>query len=369
MVDQSGSGLSGGILLAPLSVLPDASLNAECPTYLLDTAITPLAHFFVRNNGGLPSIEASELKTWTIAIDGKVDKPQRFRLPELRERFETVSVTAVLECAGNGRSAFEPKTDGLQWSRGAVACLEWTGVRLADVLRHCGVSPDAIYTGHHSRDKAPNGSEPALSRGLPLAKALAEETLLAFEVNGEPLGLLHGGPLRVVAPGFPGSAWQKWVERIELRDRVHDGAKMNGTDYRLPSRPILPGEPVGEATFLVIEAMPINSVITFPADGSVHEAGTNVEVRGFAWCGDHSVAGVSISIDGGRMWQSAELEPEAHRFAWRRFRKWIPLHQQETEIIARATDSSGQVQPLGTAAWNPRGYCNNGTHKVRLRTG
>jgi DMSO/TMAO reductase YedYZ molybdopterin-dependent catalytic subunit len=209
----------------------DSALNAEASPELLDAAITPLESFFVRNNGWLPDELHGDRDAWTLSIDGEVERPANFTLLKLRENFETVSVTAVLECAGYGREGYDPPTDGVPWGRGPVGCARWTGVRLADVLRACGVKPSAIYTGHHSADVQTDGSgRAAISRGIPIAKAMTPETLLAFEMNGEPLSFLHGAPLRMVAPGFPGSAWQKWLARIELRDREHDGEKMRGTD-------------------------------------------------------------------------------------------------------------------------------------------
>ena len=350
-----------------LRVFEDSALNAEAAPALLDPAITPISSFFVRNNGWLPAEPSADRGEWALAIGGEVGRPATWPLRKLRESFETVTVTAVLECAGFGRAGFDPPTDGVPWGRGPVGCARWTGVRLADLLRASGVKPSAVYTGHHSADLLADGSgQPAISRGIPIEKAMAPETLLAFEMNGEPLPFLHGGPLRVVAPGFPGSAWQKWLARLELRDREHDGEKMRGTDYRLPTVPVRPGEPVDEAQFKVIADMPVNSLITSPADGFQHAAGALIEIRGFAWSGHTPVLSVAVSADGGERWQTAELEDEAERFAWRRFRASVePAGSGPVTIMARATDIQGRAQPLDSAPWNPRGYCNNAVHRVR----
>ncbi|MGP9819579.1 sulfite oxidase [Salinarimonas sp. NSM] len=344
-----------------LKILPDGALNAEPPLSLLCGERTPISAFFVRNNGDTPHV--ADPSRWTIDVDGCVEAPARFTLDELRQRFEVVSLTAVLECAGNTRSGFDPPTDGLPWGRGAVGCARWTGVRLADVLLACGVRPEAHYTGHHAPDRT-SGGGPALSRGLPIAKALAPETLLAFAMNDAPLTPLHGAPLRIVAPGMPGSAWQKWLARVEVRDRVHDGAKMNGTDYRLPRRPHRPGEPADPTEFDVIESMPVNAMITAPLAGARVRAGETLRVQGFAWSGDAPVTEVTIHVAGEPPLR-ATLAPQPERWAWRAFETEVVVPAQPRLVLtACARDASGRSQPMGGAAWNPRGYCNNTPHEV-----
>jgi DMSO/TMAO reductase YedYZ molybdopterin-dependent catalytic subunit len=314
----------------------------------------------------VPELPPSAAASWTLTIDGEVAQSRSWTTEALRAEFGVVSVTAVLECAGNGRSAFQPPTDGLQWDVGAVGCARWTGVRLRDLLRACGLKRSAVYTGHHSPDVLMDGSgKPALSRGLPLAKALAPETLVAFAMNGEPLPLLHGGPLRIVAPGYPGSAWQKWLARISVRDREHDGEKMSGTDYRLPERTLAPGDPIDPSDFTVITDMPVRSLITCPQDGFFVPAGASIDVRGFAWSGHTPVEAVDLSTDGGSTWHAAGLEPVGEAFAWRRFRASRLFEREGPAVImARARDMAGRAQPLGSAPWNPRGYCNNAVHRV-----
>lgn len=350
-----------------LTPLPDDALNAETPLALLGDAVTPVAAFFVRNNGSVPDVGAPE--AWTLTVDGHVDTPRVFDLAALRTRFEPVTVTAVLECAGNNRSSFHPPTDGLPWGRGAVGCARWTGVRLRDVLRSCGLRAGARYTGHHSPDTTRDGARPAISRGIPIDTALSPETLIAWAMNDADLTPLHGAPLRIVAPGLPGSAWQKWLSRIEVRDRVHDGEKMNGTDYRLPRRPVAPGDPIDPADFDVIERMPPNALITRPLDGARLPADEPVRVTGFAWSGAGGIARVEVSADAGRSWVEAALDPAADRYAWRPFSLTLPLDPGEIVLVARATDVAGDSQPVRGARWNPRGYCNNTAHSVHVGVG
>ncbi|SEG83163.1 sulfite oxidase [Bosea lathyri] len=347
-----------------LYVHDEEALNAEPGLELLDEPITPIDAFFIRNNGALPEIDPA--REWTLTIDGEVERPRVWTLPELRATFETVTLTAVIECAGNGRSQFSPVTDGLPWRLGAVGCARWTGVRLKDVLEHSGVKPSAVYTGHYAPDRQiSDPAKPALSRGLPIAKALAPETLIAFGMNGEPLAPLHGAPLRIVAPGFPGSAWQKWLDRISLRPHEHDGEKMCGTNYRLPIVPVRPGEAIADSQFAVITDMPVKSLISHPTHGFISAVGSTLTVAGYAWSGSIPVESVRVSCDGGESWREAELLPGEGPFAWRRFTADFAIEKAgPLMVLAQARDRDGNVQPLDAAPWNPRGYCNNQVQRV-----
>jgi DMSO/TMAO reductase YedYZ molybdopterin-dependent catalytic subunit len=254
------------------------------------------------------------------------------------------------------------------WRHGAAGCVTWTGVRLADLLRACEILPDAVYTGHHSPDLRFDGRGPALSRGIPIGKALEPETLIAWAINGEPIPLLHGGPLRLIAPGYPGSASQKWITRLEVRDREHDGERMGDLHYRLPRRPVAPGDPLNPADFEVITDMPVRSIVTWPREGFRAPAGRALAVRGFAWSGHTPVARVEVSFDGARTWEVAKLAPPGDRFAWRRFEAiCLDPGAGAIEVVCRATDAAGRSQPLVSAPWNPRGYCNNPVHRLKGR--
>ena len=179
-----------------LVVLGDRPLVAETPEHLLDDDTTPNDKFFVRNNGMIPD-ETKSAETWRILVDGEVDQTLDLSLAELRNRFRPVTRRLVLECGGNGRSFFTPEARGNQWTNGGVGCAEWTGVRLADVLEAAGVKRSAVFTGHYGSDRSlADASKDALSRGVPIRKAMDTNNLIVFTMNGEPLPHIHGGPVR-----------------------------------------------------------------------------------------------------------------------------------------------------------------------------
>ena len=351
-----------------LTVLTPRPLNAETPPHLLDDEVTPTARHFIRNNGIVPS-DLDPAK-WELRIDGLVDRPMTLRIDDLRSRFEVVTHRLVIECGGNGRSGFEPPTRGNQWTYGAVGCAEWTGVRLADVLKAAGVKSSAIYTAHEGADRHLSGvtGKLPISRGVTIAKAMDPYNLIAFGMNGGPLHPMNGAPLRLVIPGWPGSCSQKWLTRIWLRDIVHDGPKMTGSSYRVPRYPVPPGASVPEQDLEIIHAMPVKSLITRPRTGE-RLAGRELEVAGHAWAGDSEVAKVDLSIDFGATWQPAQLSGPHNPHAWQRFVARMAFPQSGYfEVWARATDHAGASQPF-RAAWNPKGYLNNAMHHVSVHVG
>ncbi|MBV7298122.1 molybdopterin-dependent oxidoreductase [Enterovibrio paralichthyis] len=348
-----------------LVVLNDRPMNAETPPHLLNDDVTPTQRHFIRNNG-IPPTEVNP-ETWTLTIDGLVDKPMTLTIEDLKKNFDVVEQQLVVECGGNGRAFFEPPAKGNQWTYGAVACSNWTGVRLADVLKAAGVKDGAVYTAHYGADKHLSGKEGKLpiSRGLPIEKAMGSENLIAFAQNGQPLHPMNGAPLRLVVPGWPGSCSQKWLNRIQVRDQVHDGPKMTGTSYRVPNRPVAPGEKVDKEDFVIIERMPVKSLITSPQTNS-EITGKEVLVRGHAWSGDRKVKNVQLSNDFGATWIDAELEEPANPGAWQTFNAKVTFPQPGYyEVWAKATDDQGISQPFAIA-WNPKGYLNNSFHRVAL---
>ena len=349
-----------------LTLLNDRPVNAETPPHLLDDAITPTNRFFIRNNGAVP--ENTSPDGWKLTVDGLVDNPMELTIPDLKDQFEVVTMALTIECGGNGRAFFDPPASGNQWTYGAVGCANFTGVRLRDVLDKAGVKSNVVYTAHEGADGHLSGDagKMPISRGVPIDKAMTDNILIAFDMNGGPLHTMNGAPLRLVVPGWPGSCSQKWLTRIWLRDVVHDGAKMTGTSYRVPNHPVAAGEEVAKEDFDIIERMPVKSLITNPATGA-DLAGMTTQVRGHAWSGDRTIEKVDISIDFGATWMTAELDAPANSGAWQNWKLDVAFPQAGYyEVWSRATDSEGVSQPFAIA-WNPKGYLNNSMHRVAVR--
>ena len=352
-----------------LVLLGDRPLVAETPEHLLDDDTTPIDKFFVRNNGNIPEA-ARDPEAWKVVIDGEVNQKLELTLAELKTSFRPVTQRMVLECGGNGRSFFTPQARGNQWTNGGVGCAEWTGARLADLLQAAGVKPSAVFTGHYGVDRSlADGSKDALSRGVPISKALDPNNLVVFAMNGEPLPNIHGGPLRLVIPGWPGSVSAKWLTRVWVRDKVHDGPGMGGTSYRVAIKPMVPGDRPDPKNFRDLESMPVRSIITSPMHGtSLASDVREVALRGAAWAGDLTVQRVDISIDYGASWREAQLQSPKNPYDWQRWTATIKLPSEGYfEIWTRATDARGIMQPHVAGDWNPQGYGANPLHRIAIR--
>ena len=352
-----------------LILLNDKPINAETPAHLLDAALTPSDLFFVRNNGIPPQVPDS--KNWTLTIDGEsAVSHKKYSISELQKRFENVSYELTLECGGNGRSEFSPPAKGNQWTTGAVGCAKWTGIRLADVLNDAGIKDDAVYIGYTGADShlSLDPSKRAISRGVPIAKALKNESMIAWAMNDEPLPLMNGYPLRLVFGGWPASTSGKWLTNIHIRNRVHDGEKMGGKSYRIPCNPVAPGAKVADSDMCIIHEMPVKSLITFPKSGIIHSIKDPLNIRGHAWAGDLSVKKVAVSIDFGQTWQPTTLTKATNLNAWQHFDSKINFTKKGYfEIWARATDTAGRSQPMLIPGWNPKGYLNNACHRIAVK--
>ena len=354
-----------------LVVLNDRPVNAETPAHLLDDRITPAKHLFVRNNGTPPDMTEVDVDAWELSFGGEsVERELTLTIAELKQQFKHYTYQLQLECGGNGRSEFVPPASGNQWSIGAVGCPQWTGVRLKDVLDFVGVKDDAVYVAYYGADRHLSGdrAKVPISRGVPMAKALEDETLIAWAMNGEEIPAMNGHPLRLVCAGWPGSVSGKWLSKIVVRNQVHDGPKMTGTSYRVPCKPVAPGTTVPEDEMCIIESMPVKSLITFPKSGIEHANGKPLSLRGHAWAGDHAVSEMHVSTDFGATWKTATLEAPLNRFAWQHWQANVDFPGiGYYEIWAKATDSEGRSQPMVLPGWNPKGYLNNACHRIAVQ--
>jgi len=333
------------------------AVNAETPLELLTEYLTPNELFFVRSHW-IP--RTPDPKRWRLTIDGEVDRSQQFTLSELK-KLPRAEVTSVLQCAGNGRGLFSPPLPGVQWRYGAAGNARWTGVRVRDVLDRAGLKSSAKHLHTFGSDVPPD-KVPPFHRSIEIEKILADG-ILAFAMNGEPLPVAHGAPLRLIVPGWAGDHWMKWLVRLSPQVEPQKGFYVE-TAYRYPIAPGAAG-----MTFKPEEMKPVtelfvkSNITTAPKRA---RAGHVHEIRGFAFSGAPDIATVEISDDDGATWQEATLDPRHDPYAWRLWSyRWTPSHAGAARLCARATDSHGNIQPRD-AVWNQSGYLHNGWQFVDL---
>ena len=269
-------------------------------------------------------------------------------------------MTATLECAGNGRSLYAPQVPGIQWEYGSVGNAKWAGIRLSDVLAKAGITDKPVETLFAGADRPP-GTMPAFQRAIPLAKALHKDTILAYEMNGQPLSAAHGFPLRVIAPGWAGDNWMKWLSSIEVRTTPFEGFWMKSA-YRHPSGAVAPGTAVDPAMMKPVEEISVKSVIATPTSGASMQPGP-VRISGAAWSGASPVAAVDVSVDRGRHWLPAKLSKNKTTYGFRLFEAAFDAPVGYHVVMARARNERGDIQPL-VQEWNPSGYLFNAVHQV-----
>jgi DMSO/TMAO reductase YedYZ molybdopterin-dependent catalytic subunit len=340
-------------------------LDLETPVSLLGDWLTPADLLFVRSHFGEPAVG---LSPWTTQVQGLVDRPMTLG-PDDWKGFDTRDVTAVLQCAGNGRSNFRPRIPGVGWERGAVGQAEWSGVRLADVLTRAGLKQGAGHVHFLGADGPPSPLTPPFLRSIPLDKALHPDTILAARMNGRPVPTFHGGPLRLIVPGWTGNHWMKWVRLVTVaRDEAPGFYQQTG--YRMPRVPAPPDAVLKPSDLDPVTFMNVKSLITWPEQGARLAAGRN-EVRGVAWTGDGVVEKVEVGLGDGpdRVWKPATLIDPAHPWSWRRWRVSLDFGPRgHATIVARATDSRGQTQPEASP-YNRSGYLWNGFDDVTCEVG
>jgi DMSO/TMAO reductase YedYZ molybdopterin-dependent catalytic subunit len=346
--------------ISVFQVHSERPLTGSVPAEAHDFDVTPTDRMFIRNNLLVPAIDASKHR---LTVKGLVDKELSFSVDELKRAFKPVTIQAMLECAGAGRTAYQPTPRGTPWSpTGGMGCPRWTGVRLADVLRAAGVKPNAVHVAGQGADFGEVATAAPVIRSIPVRKAMEENTLIVWDMNGAPLLPTHGFPIRLLVPGWAGSASTKWLHTLTVLDAPFKGTYMDDT-YRMPRYPVAPGERMPKDT-VSTEDMPVKSMITSPAPNAKYRLGDPILVRGKAWVGEGSIAKVEISLDEGITWQAAQLDAPGDKYAWRGFRfLHRPKQPGYQTFLARAWDDKGNAQPM-IAQWNPLGYFWNGVHRV-----
>jgi DMSO/TMAO reductase YedYZ molybdopterin-dependent catalytic subunit len=355
---ETGANLPGedGMVLRSLRFL-----DLEMPMEYVNSWITAVPHFFVRNHMHEPSsLDAAD---WKLTVSGEVEKPLTLTLADL-QKLPTHSVINTLECAGNGRAFQNPHVPGIQWQRGAVGTARFTGPRLRDVLERAGVKSSGKHVMFQGLDEVP-GKVPPFIRSVPIEKATDGDTLIATQMNGAPLTKHHGFPARALVPGWIGAACCKWLSEIKVLEKEFEGNFMSPA-YRLPNQVIKPGDAVKPEDTHPITALSVKSIIASPAEGATINKRT-IPVHGAAWAGEADITRVEISTDGGATWSAAQLAADKARYAWRLWNyNWKPAKSGDYVLMSRATDSQGSTQPT-TAAWNPSGYLFNAIDQVKIR--
>ena len=335
-------------------------LTGSVPAEHHNYAVTPNDRMFIRNNLLTPDIDAAKHR---LTVKGLVGKELAFSVDELKKAFPVVTTQAMLECAGSGRSAYVPNASGTRWlPTGGMGCPKWTGVRLRDVLRAAGVKPNAVHVAGQGGDFGVVATAAPVIRSIPMSKAMEEHTLIAFGVNDGPLPKIHGYPVRLLVPGWVGSASTKWLHTLTVLDAPFKGTYMDGS-YRIPRHPVKPGEKL-PADAVTAEAWPVKSMITHPAPNTVFKVGKPVLIEGRAWVSEGSIDKVDVSFNEGVTWQRAAINSGGDQYAWRIFSyEFYPKSPGFTTVLARAADDKGNMQPI-VSAWNPLGYFWNGIHRV-----
>jgi sulfite oxidase len=337
-----------------LVVIKQQPLNAEAPLTVLSEEITPLENFYVRSNFPVPSLP---LDSWRLEVDGLVERPLEISFAELA-KLPSRTLTVTMECAGNDRTGFSPLPSGEPWGSGAISTGIWRGVTVRQVLDMAGLRSGVIeilFTGA-DRGKVEGAAEPVpFARSLPVDKALDPDTLLAYELNGEPLPPEHGAPVRLLVPDWYGMASVKWVEGITALDQPFGGFYQ--ADRYIMDYP-------GSDTVEPLRNIMVKSLIINPKSGQILPPGKHT-IEGVAWSGYGQIKGVEVSVNHGA-WQAAQMVGGAKPHTWQRWGyEWNATNPGRYELRVRARDEAGNVQPK-VAAWNRLGYANNAIQSIAV---
>jgi len=359
---------------APLILLTDRPVQLETPRHYFRTAFTPNEAFYVRwHLDGIPN--AVDLKEWKLQIEGNVNKPLALTLPDLMQKFKPVSLAAVNQCSGNSRSRLLPRVPGGQWGNGAMGNAMWTGVRLRELLDMAGVKSGSLQVQFQGLE---TGQGPAglgsnlFLKSLDLKNPVLDECLVAYLMNGEPLPMLNGFPVRLVVPGYFATYWTKCLSWIRVLTAPDENFWMK-TGYRMPDTPRGNTTPddvkAGKVKTIPLERFPVRSFFITPDGSSKIPSGMNVTLRGIAFSGFGAVNRVEISDDGGKNWTAAKLGENHGAYSFRTWEApWTAESPGHHSLAVRATDEKGNTQP-DEPVWNPGGYLWNRIERQEIVVG
>jgi sulfite dehydrogenase len=346
-------------------LLTDRPPNLETPLKYFKLDYTPNEVFFVRwHLSGIPT--SVDKDTFRLRVSGHVNQPLAFSLDDLKKKFKPTSVVALAECAGNSRSFFDPRVPGGQWKNGAMGNAQWTGVKVKDILEAAGVKAGAFDVAFNGMDEPPLPSVPDFVKSLRLAHAMDGEVMIAYEMNGKPLPLLNGYPLKLVVPGWYATYWVGMLNEIKVYPDTFKGFWMDKA-YRIPKNVKNGNE---HPDTLAKETEPINkldvrSIFVSPEPNSTVTANKNCELEGLAFDGGDSIVKVEVSSDG-KTWQAAKMASYLGKYSWRRWKyDWTPLAAGTYSLRVRATNASGETQP--EHQWNRSGYLRNEIESIELK--
>lgn len=339
---------------ADLILLTSRPPQLETPLSHFKELVTPNESVFVRWH--LSEIPSSvDLAAWRLRVGGNTEKELQLSLEDLA-KFEKVSYTAVIQCAGNGRSYFDPRVPGGQWGNGAMANVTWAGARLKDVLNAAGLKAGSVDASFDGLDRGPLPTVPDFVKSLPLDKALEEDILIAYEMNGRPLTLLNGFPARLIVPGWYATYWVKSLSDISVNTKEFEGFWMKPA-YRIPDNECGCTPPGTKPSRTVpINRMSTRSLIITPGEGEKLQRNKPVSITGVAFSGGYGIKDVIVSADGGKTWHKAGLGKDLGKYSWIQFTlPWKPAKAGTYTLMAKATNSIGDSQPF-EGLWNPSGY-------------
>jgi DMSO/TMAO reductase YedYZ molybdopterin-dependent catalytic subunit len=358
----------------PLILLTDRPVQLETPRHYFRAAFTPNEAFYVRwHLAGIPN--RVDLNRWKLQVEGNVKKSLGLSLADLTEKFKPVSVAAVNQCSGNSRSRLQPRVPGAQWGNGAMGNALWTGVRLRELLEMAGVKSGSLQLQFQGLETGlgPAGTPSNIFlKSLDLANPVVDECIVAYLMNGEPLPMLNGFPVRLVVPGYFATYWTKCLTWIRLLDTPDENYWMK-TAYRAPDTPRGNTSPedvkAGKPKMVPLERFPVRSFLISPDGSSKIPAGLSVTLRGIAFSGYGRVNRVEVSDDGAKTWRDATLGDDHGAYSFRTWEMpWRAKAPGRFSLAVRATDEKGNIQP-DEPVWNPGGYLWNRIERQELVVG